>query len=147
MASVHDVAAAILDRRGTMSSMKLQKLVYYAQAWHIVWEDEPLFRARIEAWASGPVVPELYKHHRGEIKVDSWQWGDSDGLLSHESSTLNAVLKYYGGKSAFWLSELTHREQPWLDARRGLRPGQRGDRVITHAALGEYYSGLSPADE
>lgn len=55
---------------------------------------------------------------------------------------MDAVLKFYGDKSPFWLSELTHREQPWIDARRGLAPGERGRAEITHAAMAEYYSSL-----
>jgi uncharacterized phage-associated protein len=57
MASVHDLAAYIIRTQGSMSPWRLQKLVYYSQAWALVWEDKPLFRARIEAWPSGPVVP------------------------------------------------------------------------------------------
>jgi len=49
--SVHDVAAYILKKQGEMSAMKLQKLVYYSQAWSLVWDEKPLFRAQIEAWA------------------------------------------------------------------------------------------------
>jgi uncharacterized phage-associated protein len=67
MVSVHDVAVYILQKRGKMSAMKLQKLVYYARAWHMVWEDAHLFREDIEAWANGPVVRELYNVHRGKV--------------------------------------------------------------------------------
>jgi len=59
MANVRDVAQYILGKVGQTSTWKLQKLVYYSQAWHSVWEDEPLFDAGIEAWANGPVCPEL----------------------------------------------------------------------------------------
>ncbi len=61
MATALDVAAFILNKRGPMTAMKLQKLVYYSKAWHLVWEDKLLFTEPIEAWANGPVVPELYK--------------------------------------------------------------------------------------
>ena len=56
MATVFDVAAYILKQRGEITTMKLQKLVYYCQAWHLVWEDEPLFRERIFATATGHAV-------------------------------------------------------------------------------------------
>ena len=46
--SVLDVAAYILDKRGKMSTWKLQKLCYYAQAWSLVWDEEPLFEENIE---------------------------------------------------------------------------------------------------
>ena len=64
--SVFDVAAYILQKCGDMSCMKLQKLCYYAQAWSLVWDDAPLFDEDFEAWASGPVCPELF--HRNERK-------------------------------------------------------------------------------
>ena len=75
MASVHDVAAAILERTGPIDTFKLQKLAYYCQAWHLVWDEEPLFKARIEAWANGPVVRALYDKHRGSYRVSDWRWG------------------------------------------------------------------------
>lgn len=72
MASAHDVAAYILKRMGQMTAMKLQKLVYYSQAWSLVWDEAPLFNERIEAWANGPVVRELYEAHRGQFQVSEW---------------------------------------------------------------------------
>jgi uncharacterized phage-associated protein len=49
MATAHDVAAYILRGQGEMTAMKLEKLVYYAQAWSLVWDEEPLFKERVEA--------------------------------------------------------------------------------------------------
>lgn len=140
MATVHDVAAYILSRRGEMTAMKLQKLVYYSQAWSLVWDEEPLFSEPIKAWVNGPVVPELYAVHRGQFKVSSWPKGDPARLTPTQRETVDAVLDYYGNKSSQWLSDLTHREAPWVDARKGLEPGDPGNRVITHAAMAEYYS-------
>ncbi len=70
--SVHDVAAYILKKQGEMSAMKLQKLVYYSQAWSLVWDEKPLFRAQVEAWANGPVARSLYDKHRGQFAVPRW---------------------------------------------------------------------------
>ena len=142
MASVHDIVAYIVQSLGPTSAMKLEKLVYYSQAWSLVWDSKPLFSARVEAWASGPVVPALYRHHRGQFEVTSWPLGNPQNLRSFERESVDAVLKFYGDKTPFWLSELTHREQPWLDARRGLAPGERGQTEITHAAMAEYYGSL-----
>src|SRR5262249_21516885 len=130
VARVDDVAAAILERTGRIDAYKLQKLVYYCQAWHLVWDDEPLFKARIEAWANGPDVPKLYPQHRGSYRLDSSPSGDSSNLTASETETIDAVIKYYGDKSGQWLSELTHRESPWRDARKGLAPGERGNNEI-----------------
>lgn len=143
MATVLDVARYILDRMGPMSAMKLQKLVYYSQAWHLVWEDRPLFRARIEAWANGPVVPALYLQHRGQFKLSAASMpGDGSRLSDAERESVDVVLQAYGKKDAAWLSTLSHREDPWKNARKGIAPGERGSNEITHAAMSEYYSGL-----
>lgn len=142
MATAHDVAAYILDKKGEMTAMKLEKLVYYSQAWSLVWDEEPLFRERIEAWANGPVVPALYAEHRGKFKVCSWSKGDPSKLNATQRQTVDAVLKYYGDRPSQWLSELTHQEAPWVEARHGLGPGERGCRVISHAAMAEYYGSL-----
>src|SRR5665213_2547469 len=138
MASVHDVAAYILSKVGPMSAMKLQKLVYYAQAWSLVWEDRPIFKARIEAWANGPVVPALYQHHRGSFKVNSWSLGNADNIEPTDRSTLNAVVKFYGHKSPQWLSDLTHIERPWVNARKGIAPGVPSKKEITLQSMAEY---------
>lgn len=140
MASAHDVAAYILREKGEMTAMKLQKLVYYCQAWSLVWDEEALFDEPIQAWVNGPVVPALYKVHKGQFKVSDWPKGNPKKLTPVQRKTIDAVLNYYGPRSSQWLSDLTHREAPWLKARRGLEPGDVGSREITHADMAEYYS-------
>jgi hypothetical protein len=82
-----------------MSAMKLQKLVYYSQAWHLVWDEEALFADHIEAWANGPVVPKLYQVHRGQFNVGTRSHGDSSKLTLSQKGSIDAVLKFYGDKS------------------------------------------------
>jgi uncharacterized phage-associated protein len=150
VASAEDVAAYILARHGEpMTAMKLQKLVYYAYAWHLVWDESRLFDEPIQAWANGPVVPGLYGAHRGSLTVDGAMFpgGRPDDLTASERETIDAVLDAYGGKSAHELSELTHREQPWRAARRraGLGVGDRGEAPILDADMFEFYDGLTAA--
>ena len=144
MCNVLDVASYILAKQGPMTTMKLQKLVYYAQAWSLVWDEKPLFRSKIEALANGPVVPALYKFHKGQFKVRRLPFGDGRRIIRRvaRKRTLDAVLAYYGKKSSQWLSNLTHSERPWKDARKGLSPRTRGNREITHEAMAWYYSSL-----
>jgi uncharacterized phage-associated protein len=142
VANVHDVSAYILKQWGAMTAMKLQKLVYYSQAWGLVWDEEPLFPERIEAWANGPVVRELYDVHRGQFRVVSNPLGDPDALNEDQIDTVKGILKFYGKMPSQELSDLTHREAPWRDARSGLQPGDRGNREITHESMAEYYSSL-----
>ncbi len=139
---VFDVAAYILEHKGTMTTMKLQKLIYYSQAWSLVWDEQPLFEEVIEAWANGPVVRDLFDYHRGMYEISSIPIGNPRLLNNVQQETVNAVLGYYGDKSAQWLIELTHMEDPWVQARKGLPPLERSNRVISLDTMADYYSSL-----
>ena len=143
---VFDVAAYILQKMEPMTTMKLQKLVYYSQAWSLVWDEAPLFEEAIEAWANGPVVRELFDYHRGMYEISEMPIGNPRLLNQEQQETVDAVLEYYGDKSAQWLIELTHIEDPWKHARKGLPPLERGNRVILLDTIAYYYSSL-PAEE
>ena len=147
--SVMDVADYILKKQGELSTWKLQKLCYYAQAWSLVWDGEPLFEETIEAWANGPVVPVLYQWHRGYFKVSTTGQGDPSKLTKDQQKTIDAVLEHYGDIPAGLLSGLTHREAPWYEAREreGLLLGERGNAVISLDSMAAYYGGLYDAEE
>jgi uncharacterized phage-associated protein len=148
MAGVHDVAAYILRARGPMSSMKLQKLVYYSQAWSLAWDEAPLFDEEIEAWANGPVVYELFDAHRGQYTIGpDWPRGNPDELTPTQRETVDAILADYGDLTGRQLSHLTHSEAPWRDARAGLGPTERSNRPISLDSLAEYYGALDAADD
>lgn len=144
MATIFDVAKYITECTGEVSAMKLQKLMYYAQAWSLVWEEEPLFTNDFQAWANGPVLPALYARHRGMFKVDTSLFFDasSDNLTATERGNIDKVLAFYGDKTAQWLSNLTHQENPWIDARGDLPAGASSEAVISQALIHEYYSSL-----
>jgi len=144
MADVFDVAKCVLEKQGPMTTMKLQKLIYYSQAWSLVWDEKPLFAEEIQAWASGPVVRELYNHHRGAYLIPGIQKGNVDNLTKEQRETIDAILEAYGDKPAQWLADLTHMEKPWNEAREGFDPGDNCENEITQASLAEYYSSLSP---
>jgi uncharacterized phage-associated protein len=144
MATIFDVARFITDELGEMTAMKLQKLMYYAQAWNLVWEEEPLFETDFQAWANGPVIPELYAVHRGRFKVDAslFEAGNSNALSERQQANVRKVLGFYGTKTAQWLSNVSHQENPWKAAREGFAPGALCSVVIPKAAIHEYYSAL-----
>ena len=139
-----DVAAYILSKQGKMPAMKHQKLVYYSQAWSLVWDDKPLFQDRIEAWANGPVIRSLYKSLRGQYMITTIPDSNPESLDNTQRETIDAILGFYGTKSSHWLSDLTHMELPWKEAREnaGLTEGERGNVVISEASMAEYYSSL-----
>ena len=144
MCTVYDVAAYVLKKCGAMTHLKLQKLAYYSQAWSLVWDEKPLFSEPIEAWANGPVVPRLYDklRQRFEVSASVLGCGNPDKISAKRKATMDIVLDFYGKKSSQYLSDLTHMEDPWKNARQGLASGERGNREITHAAMAEYYSSL-----
>ena len=144
MTSVFDVAKYILKKTGPISAMKLQKLVYYSQAWAVVWDDKPIFNEKIEAWSNGPVVRELYDEHQGVFIVtdNTFQAGNPENIKERHKETINAIIKAFGKKSAQWLSDQTHSERPWLDARKGLDDTERGNHEIPLSAMSEYYGSL-----
>lgn len=140
--NVHIVAKYILEKIGTMSTMKLQKLCYYSQAWHMVWDDEPLFEEDFQAWANGPVCRSLYATHRRMFSVDSMP--DIKGKLNEsQKESIDLVLESYGDKSAQWLSDQTHREKPWINARKGVAPLERSENTISKASMAEYYASIN----
>lgn len=148
--SVLDVAAYILSKQTKhhpVSAWKLQKLVYYCQAWSLVWDEERLFKEKIFAWANGPVVKELYAQHKGLFHVSKLAKGNPDNLSANQKDTIDHVLKAYGDKTAQWLSDLTHMESPWIQAREGLNPGQRGKVEISISTMHEYYSSIKADQE
>ena len=143
-AVIYAVIKHIMSQKGEMTAMKLHKLLYYCQAWSLVWDEEPLFDQKIEAWANGPVIPVVYQHHRGRFKItpnEDWiNLAEDIELTPSQIETIDAVLQAYGDKDSAELSQLTHREDPWLEAREGVPVGERSSNEITHAAMGEYYS-------
>lgn len=139
MATVHDVAAYIEREIGPLSEYKLQKLVYYAQAWSLAWTGAPLFTNVIKAWKNGPVSPELW--HR--LDHEGCGYPDPERLTSEQVSTVASVLDFYGQMSAHELIALSHREAPWRDAREGLAPDDPGKAPITHEAMRAYFGPLA----
>lgn len=147
MISVFDVAAYILQKCGKMSTMKLHRLVYYCQAWSLVWDKTPLFHESIEAWVNGAIVPKLYDEHKGQFEIYFLNHGDPCNLNNIQLETIDAVLKAYGNKSSQWLSDLSSNESPFKLARQGLKPNERGNHEITLDSMVEYYNEVSSNGE
>ena len=144
MVSVFDVAKYILHECGKMSTWKLQKLCYYAQAWQLAWTGNELFPEDFEAWANGPVCPELFREHKGTFMIaeSGLAKGCSDALSADEKESVDIVLKGYGDREPYDLREQSHSEPPWKDARHGLPEGTRSNALISKSSMGEYYGSL-----
>ena len=144
MINIFDVAKYILHTIGDeISTMKLQKLCYYSQAWHLAWYGIPLFPEHFKKWDNGPVCTELFDVHRGWFSVEEEEI--SDDLLSGEKlsicelKTIDQILEDYGMYNGAQLSEISHQEDPWVNAQK--------DEVISNEAMEEYYKNLKDEEE
>ena len=147
MVYVFDVANYILGKTGTITSMKMQKLVYYSQAWSLAWDDEPLFNEDFQAWANGPVCPELFKEHKGLFRLPAEFFNSyaNASFSELQIETIDIVLKDYSALTPQELSNLTHRERPWIEARGDTPPGMPCESIIDKDVMRDYYAGLMSA--
>ena len=144
MASIFDVAKYVLNKPGEISTWKLQKLCYYSQAWHLAWTGHSIFPEDFQAWANGPVSPDLFHDHQGKFTVDEQDIskGNPDNLSDDEKDSIDVVLKDYGSMEPYDLRELSHKEDPWKNARGDLPEGAKCTNVISKDSMGEYYGSL-----
>ena len=143
MSSLFDIAKYILEKTGEITTWKLQKLVYYSQAWSLVWDERSLFDEPFEAWANGPVVRSLFKAHQGLLNITADKInGDSLNLDKDTRETIDAVLDSYGNFSGRELSEIAHSERPWKEARAGIPAGEKSDNLINRDTMVDFYTGL-----
>ncbi|MGI9069854.1 MAG: Panacea domain-containing protein [Bryobacteraceae bacterium] len=141
-----EVAATIVHacnvRNSDVSNLKLQKFLYYCEAWHLALNDESLFLEALEAWVHGPVVAKVfhdYKNNRwSPIREANTEPSDNSEVLEH----VDLVLDAYGSFGATELERLTHQEHPWLEARGGLPPDAPSRNPISRRTMKEYYSSL-----
>lgn len=117
-----------------ITNLKLQKLVYYAQGFHLAWYEEPLFGEQIEAWAHGPVVRPLYFKFQeyGAYPIPTPDGFDPALVDDHTKAVLEEVYAVYGQFSAWGLRNLTHEEDPWKDTAR--------NAVIPQEAMKNYFA-------
>lgn len=123
MTTIFNVAAYILNITGTITTMKLQKLAYYSQAYSLVTTGYPLFNEGFQAWRNGPVCPELFALHRGkflirkgELVLPSAEKLNEDSLTDGQKLIVEKVCEKFVGYSGSDLSAMTHHEDPWKDA-------------------------------
>ncbi|MNW41341.1 hypothetical protein D3C74_184760 [compost metagenome] len=138
--TVHDLAAYLVSTLGPTETLKLQKLLYYCNAWSLALRNRPVFTDHIEAWKHGPVVSSIYPYHRRDASVSEWKWGNPEGLAPEDKEMADAILKLYGARSGWSLRNLTHDEAPWKDAWYNCGEGERFGEVISHEAMASFYS-------
>lgn len=147
MVSVQKVADYLIRQAhevgDPITNLKLQKLVYYAQAWYAALNDEALFCDRIEAWVHGPVCPEVYQRFR------EYRWNPIDAdvgapdLPADVCEHLGEVTEVYGSMTAIELERLTHQEDPWVQTRGDLPADAPSQREIPVPVMADYYARMA----
>lgn len=124
------------EREG-ITNLKLQKILYFAQAYYLAKFNKPLFNNNIEAWEYGPVIPDVYRRFK--------KYGSKPIILEEDESSLSEkdkeillkeIWETFGGYSVSRLVDITHAHTPWKDAYASK------DKIISNKSLGEYYRPL-----
>jgi uncharacterized phage-associated protein len=127
------------EDRDPISNLRLQKLLYYCQGWHLAVFGEPLFTGRIEAWTLGPVVREVYDHYRDNFDIRPENSVGTLELADRSKKIVEWVWERYKRFSATALKDKTHQEAPWVETRGDLPADARSELEITPEALRAYF--------
>lgn len=145
-AQAADHLIALAHRRGeAVSNLKLQKLLYYAQAWHLARFDRPLFPERFQAWMSGPVIPEQFWRFRPRGIHAIPPSSTAADLPPHVAAFLDEAVSEYLRMDEWDLEWLACAEDPWLIARGGIDRGDPCTTEIGEDEMRRFYRALARA--
>lgn len=149
MITIFDVAKWFLNKTD-MEQKKLQKLCYYAQSWSLALLNKPLFDQEFEAWVHGPVNRSIWNRFRDkgylDISASEISDGNIDNIDHQTSAFLESVWNTYGDFTGYQLELLSHKEQPWIEARGTLPESAPSSRTINPATMKSYYRSLLSGD-
>ena len=126
-----------------ITNLKLQKLVYYAQAWYLANYGKSLFDADFEAWVHGPIIPALYykyKIYSFKPIIEDLSIEDIKNRIDKDIfEYLNEVAEVYMPRTGYEMELMAHRELPWIAARKGFEPDQSCHNIISKESMRQYY--------
>lgn len=127
----------------TMTNLRLQKLVFYAQAWYLANFNKPLFEEDFQAWVHGPVIPTIYNKYKergGQPILSDLKLNQTENIFDETTREfLKEVSAVYMPYTAYQLESMTHNEDPWVNARKGLKPTSLSDKIIEKEDIRKYY--------
>lgn len=157
---IQDVATycglVLLKEGMTVTPLKLQKILYYVQAWMMVFFDEQLlFDEKPQAWVNGPVYPSVYARFKSvgrytQLKKEDFidkgtlteaisTYAEKLSLTLSQITVLNKLLLIYGAKNQDQLVFMTHCEMPWSIARGDLEPFENSENPISFKDMYRFY--------
>ena len=145
-----DLAGYVLAKIKIANHLKIQKMVYYVEAWHLAIFEESIITDEFEAWVHGPVSRVLWE----KLKPYSFLYKDvqlseasaqkyidklEKAVSKDQSELINDVINEYGDKTAYHLENLTHNELPWVEARKGVDASEMCTNIISKKTMLKYY--------
>ena len=134
------------DARVGLNVLKLHKLLYYVQAWRLALKDEPLFAGRFQAWVHGPVSRQVYDRFSGShgmydllTTADITPGFDVLALSTEVRSHIDEILDAYAAYSGPQLEQMTHEEQPWINARGSQKPSERCEVELSEDLMRDFF--------
>jgi uncharacterized phage-associated protein len=127
-----------------VSPLALQKLLYYAQSFNILFNEEFLFTNECEAWVHGPVYRNIYEKYR-QYTFSPIEAADNlvdVNLEENEKELLDSIIVNFGCYSGRILERMTHIETPWRITRKGLKENVVSNRIIKKELIIDYFSNI-----
>jgi uncharacterized phage-associated protein len=135
------------------NQLKLQKLVYYSEGWHLAYFERSLITEDFEAWVHGPAIRSMWDHFKGKggmisefclrpEDIEKVRVSINQVLNPEQIELIGDVIKEYGDKTAYHLETLSHSEAPWKEARNGYAQSERSETLISKDTMKRYYQSL-----
>ena len=138
---INRVINYILNRCGDITPLALQKSLYYVQGFYYAFNDKFLFEEDCQAWAHGPVYPEVYfkyKHYKFDPIESKIEVSDTI-FTSSELIIMENVVKHFCCYSGKVLEKFTHSEYPWLETRGEIPELESSTEIIKKEYIGKYF--------
>lgn len=140
---IDSVTKYFLANLSDVTPLALQKLLYYAQAFHKVFTSVFLFEDDCEAWVHGPVYCEIYHRYKnyGYNPIEN-AMPSQDGfhnITNDEKQILDSIINNFGCYSGKVLEKMTHSEVPWLETRKGLSDDAPSNAIIRKELIVNYF--------
>ena len=145
------LADYILQEYGSMSHLKLQKLLYYCEAYHLAYINKILIRQEFEAWVHGPVCRDVYNNLKDSsllysdisFVVEKKNYNPKSEIIkiltTEQLDVITEVLEELSTWTGLELETATHNELPWIEARAGYSPGERCSQIISKETMNRFY--------
>lgn len=144
--TIFDVAnffLKLVDRESgsTITPLKLQKILYYAQGYYLAYYNQELFNEDFQAWAHGPANEQIYEKYKDcGFQAIPFPSNESIPVIDDSiSDFLTDIWETFGIYDGKYLEEQTHKEDPWIKARGSFAPGERCTNIITKESMEEFF--------